>query len=80
MIGRCKLCQDNIAAIACFWFQRLADSICSACRRGPGRAAVAVLATAPISAALYAFVYDLTLVAATVRLVAAEYWSMLSAV
>jgi hypothetical protein len=44
---------------------------------GEGRAAV--LATASILASPYAFVYDLTLVAAAVVFVVAEYWTTLSA-
>jgi uncharacterized membrane protein YagU involved in acid resistance len=37
------------------------------------------LATASILAAPYAFVYDMTLVAAVVAIVVAEYWTTLSA-
>jgi hypothetical protein len=44
---------------------------------GEGR--VAVLATASILASPYAFVYDMTLVAAAVSCIVAEYWTTLSA-
>lgn len=58
------------AAAAAIWF---------AFRRGAGAPAAAALAVASVLAAPYAFVYDLTLVAAAVALIAAEYWSTLSA-
>jgi hypothetical protein len=45
---------------------------------GEGR--VAVLATASILASPYAFVYDMTLVAAAVSCIVAEYWTTLSAI
>jgi hypothetical protein len=58
------------AAAAATWF---------AFRRGVAGPAAAALAVATVLAAPYAFLYDLTLVAAAVALIAAEYWSTLSA-
>jgi hypothetical protein len=59
------------AAAVWFAFRRAATA-----PRGGGRAAV--LATASILAAPYAFIYDMTLVAAAVALIVAEYWTTLS--
>ena len=58
-----------IAAAAGVWF---------AFRRASGKAPAAALAVASVLASPYAFVYDLTLVAAAVVLVAAEYRMVLS--
>jgi arabinofuranan 3-O-arabinosyltransferase len=48
-------------------------------RRGSGALAVAALAVASVVAAPYAFIYDLTLVAAAIALIAAERLKVLSA-
>jgi hypothetical protein len=78
------------AAIASVWFAfkrapaaRYSSTFSPAFGQGNGQGAAdrtAVLATASILASPYAFFYDMTLVAAAVALIVAEYWTTLSAV
>jgi hypothetical protein len=58
------------AATGATWF---------AFRRGSAASTVAALPVAAVLAAPYAFMYDLTLVAAAIALIAAQYWLALSA-